>query len=78
MNSAILPTFPPSIVLTYLLVQLAQLRGPTHTNREISKFNPMFARLTRDVPKFASLSKFNPRARELFDSGAFHSFFRIS
>jgi hypothetical protein len=38
-------------------------------SRGISKFNPVFAGLTRYDSKFASLSKFNPEARKLFYSG---------
>jgi hypothetical protein len=41
--------------------------------RDILKFNHIFAGLMQDDSKLASLSKFNPEARELFDSGVFRT-----
>jgi hypothetical protein len=41
--------------------------------RDILKFNHIFAGLMQDDSMLASLSKFNPEARELFDSGVFRT-----
>jgi hypothetical protein len=42
-----------------------------HLYREISKFNPKFARLTSNDIEFVSLSKYNLEAHELFYLGDF-------
>jgi hypothetical protein len=43
--------------------------------QDISKFDPIFAGFTRYNLKFASLSKYNPGAHELFDLGGFLALF---
>jgi hypothetical protein len=50
----------------------------TRREGDISKFNPIFASLTWDDPKFASLLKFNPGACKHFDLGVFSIYFVIS
>jgi hypothetical protein len=73
----------PALALTPGLFSPAPTRAeaglsspaPSEWRGDISKFNPIiFAGLKRDDPKFASLSKFNLEARELFGSGVFNTF----